>query len=170
MAYSTDSDLQSMLPTIFSYGIASFTAYHQPAADELARDIRRLWIPRQSAITSADFEPDALDEDQMKRVACLRVLGWHVCPRLALEKPVTQTRIDAESGTDTKTIADPTTMTEASKEAQRTTISSPDFTALADAYKQAYREELHDVIEDGLIYNSNRIESINLAETQRLSR
>lgn len=170
MAYSSDSDLQKMLPTIFSYGITSFAGYHQPAADELARDIRRLWLRRQTTVTLQSFDPDSLDEEQMKLAACLRVLAWHVLPRLALEQPVIHTRTDAESGSGSETTGEPTTTNESSKDGQRTTTSSPSFIDLAKNYKQAYREELANIIDDGVRYNGVWIPSTCKAETQRFIR
>jgi hypothetical protein len=166
MAFSSDSDLQTMLPAIFSYGISSFAAYHQPASDELGRDVRRLWIPRQSTVKAADFEPDNLDSDQWKRAACCRVLAWHVLPILMLESPKTSNKTETLNATKTDTETDSITTT--------ATGSTPDFGKLIDIYKTSYLEEINSVIDDGVYYDSGsglaRIQSYNKAESQRLTR
>lgn len=85
MAFSSDDDLRSMLPAIFNYGIDSFSEYHALAEEEVARDVRRLWIPRQYTVAFSDFDRFNLDPAQWKRAACCRVLGWHALERLATE-------------------------------------------------------------------------------------
>ncbi|NTU58914.1 MAG: hypothetical protein HGB00_08390 [Chlorobiaceae bacterium] len=142
MTFSSDTDLQNILPGIFSYGITSYAQYHATAAAELIRDIRRYWIPRQSTVLFKDFNKDKLDSNQWVRASCLRVLAYHVLPRLVLEVAPTDT--------------------------------TPDFKTLINTYKANYREELDNVITDGVFYNTGNglvwIESISIAESQRLIR
>ncbi|TCD47021.1 hypothetical protein [Chlorobium sp. N1] len=85
MAFSTDDDLRSMLPAIFNYGVTSFEEYHAPAEKEVARDVRRLWIPRQYRVSFSEFDRFRLEAAQWSRAACCRVLGWHALARLATE-------------------------------------------------------------------------------------
>ena len=142
MVFSSDSDLRIILPAVFSYGIASFEQYHATAAAELIRDIRRYWIPRQSTILLKNFNQDKLDSSQWVRAACFRVLAYHALPRLVLEVTKTDT--------------------------------TPDFKTLISTYRANYREEIDNVITDGVYYDTGkglmRIESISIAESQRLIR
>ena len=142
MIFSSDSDLRNILPAVFNYGIASFEQYHATAAAELSRDIRRYWIPRQSIVLFKDFNPNKLDSSQWVRAACLRVLAYHALPRLVLEATPTDT--------------------------------TPDFKTLISTYRANYREEIDNVITDGVNYDFGkglmRIESISIAESQRLIR
>lgn len=88
MAFSSDTDLQGILPAIFNHGITDFSVYHANAEDEVIRDIRKEFIPRQHTVALADFDKTKLTESQWTRVNCLRVLGWHALPRLATETTV----------------------------------------------------------------------------------
>jgi len=184
MAYSRDTDLQKMLPHIFTFGIDSFAEYHQPAADEVARDIRREFIPRQSTLTASGFDPDMLDDEQMRRAACLRVLAWHILPRLAMEQPVRTSTAESKSingteapGTITTTIsaevtrndltngytentssneqnAQAETASTENAEATKEVTTTFNFAGASRLYANLYKEELRAVIEDGILYST----------------
>jgi len=163
MAFSSDSDLRAILPAIFNHGLTSFAQYHEPASKELGRDIRHLWIPRQSTVLFKDFDTDRLDADQWKQAACLRVLAYHVLPRLVLEAPLTSTKTASTNATKADTVTDSTTST--------STVSTPDYAALITIYKASYRDEIESAINDGVYYDSGnglkRIQSTGKAESQR---
>lgn len=84
--FTTDNDLQQLLPALFNYSITEYSQYHEPAGLEVVRDIKRLWIDRQEAVSRAQFDENLLDEDQLKRAACLRLIAWHALPRLSTEE------------------------------------------------------------------------------------
>ena len=138
MAFSTDTDLELVLPAVFKYGITSFDEYHPLAEAEVVRDIRKFWIPRQYIITRADFDVTKLQHPDWTRANCYRLLGWHILPRLATETEV--------SG----------------------------FRAMMDDYKKMYDDELSDVIDNGVMYDSGsgyvRIPTTPAAESQRIWR
>ncbi|MCG8344230.1 MAG: hypothetical protein MI685_03585, partial [Chlorobiales bacterium] len=88
MAFSTDSDLETILPAVFNHGISSFDEYHPLAEADVVRDIRKFWIPRQHTVALADFDMTKLQHPDWKHANCFRALGWYILPRLATETDV----------------------------------------------------------------------------------
>jgi hypothetical protein len=89
MVFTDDSDLLRVQPSVFDLGIASFEDYHQVAADELVRDVKRYWLRYLHVISlefpswwDTNFNPDKLNPAQWNQAAAYRVLGWHVLPLL----------------------------------------------------------------------------------------
>lgn len=88
MAFSTDTNLETILPAVFNYGISSFDEYHPLAEADVVRDIRKFWIPRQYTITLADFDMTLLRHPDWTHANCYRALGWYILPRLSTETDV----------------------------------------------------------------------------------
>lgn len=150
-----------MLPAIFSLGIDSFAEYHQPAADEVARDLRREFIPRQSVISPSGFDPDMLDSDQMRRAACLRVLAWHVFPRLAVEQPASVVTAQSENSSEADSPGDTTTTSTSSDSSSddesatpptKTSTSNSETTTTADESTSSSSAEVSKTVQPTFDY------------------
>ena len=66
MAFSTDTDLQAIVPDILSFGIASFASEHALARADIERDIRFKWYPKLRL--SSEMNPALLTDSQWTKV------------------------------------------------------------------------------------------------------
>lgn len=83
MIFSNDENLQQLQPYVFEHGVATFTAYHVSAANDVVDALVTEWLPLQSVVSSDDFDAERLEAEQWVTAAVYRVLGWYVLPRLA---------------------------------------------------------------------------------------
>ena len=64
MAYSSDADLVELIPDILDLGIASFTAEHTTAEEDIQRELRIKWWPRKNI--SGEMDNSKLTGTQFK--------------------------------------------------------------------------------------------------------
>lgn len=169
MVFSTNGDLQEMWPDIVvKLDIASVTPYHEQAANEVGREIRKIIVPAHREFNVLyQFDYTKLDISQMKRAACLRVLAYHTFPRLNVEQVGVSTK-DTTDNIDT-------TVTNIKNEAITVnSYLSPDYNGIAKIYTLLYNREIKDIISDGILYQfddgQRRINIKPFAELQRQRR
>jgi hypothetical protein len=80
MAFSTDTDLQAIVPDILSFGIASFASEHALAQADIERDIRFKWYPKLQL--SSEMNPALLTDSQWTKTASYLVLWKYALPKL----------------------------------------------------------------------------------------
>jgi hypothetical protein len=80
MAFSTDTDLQAIVPDILSFGIASFASEHALARADIERDIRFKWYPKLRL--SSEMNPALLTDSQWTKTASYLVLWKYALPKL----------------------------------------------------------------------------------------
>jgi hypothetical protein len=77
MAFSTDTDLQDLVPDILQLGIDSFTAEHTKAQNDILRDLRIEWWDKKGL--SGELNSAYLTDSQFTRCASYLVhpKRWH---------------------------------------------------------------------------------------------
>ena len=80
MAFSTDTDLQDLVPDILQLGIDSFTAEHTKAQNDILRDLRIEWWDKKGL--SGELNSAYLTGSQFTRCASYLVLWKYALPQL----------------------------------------------------------------------------------------
>lgn len=80
MAFSTDDDLEAIVPDIFDLGIPAFTAEHAKAQADIEREIRNRWWHRKGI--QGEMVASYLTESQWTRSAAYLVLWKYALPQL----------------------------------------------------------------------------------------
>ncbi len=80
MAFSTDSDLITLVPDILELGITSFSTEHAKAEADLMRELRINWSARKGL--ENDLDRDLLDTAQFTRCSAYLVLWKYALPKL----------------------------------------------------------------------------------------
>ena len=80
MAFSTDSDLQAIVPDILSFGIASFASEHALAQADIERVIRAKWYPKLQL--ASEMDAILLTDSQWTKTASYLVLWKYALPKL----------------------------------------------------------------------------------------
>jgi len=80
MAFSTDDDLEAIVPDIFDLGIPAFTAEHAKAQADVEREIRNRWWHRKGI--QGEMVASYLTESQWTRSAAYLVLWKYALPQL----------------------------------------------------------------------------------------
>lgn len=80
MAYSSDADLVELIPDILDLGIASFTAEHTTAEEDIQRELRIRWWPRKNI--SGEMDNSKLTGTQFKTASAYLVLWRYALPQL----------------------------------------------------------------------------------------
>jgi hypothetical protein len=80
MAYSSDADLVELIPDILDLGIASFTAEHTTAEEDIQRELRIRWWPRKNI--SGEMDNSKLTGTQFKTTSAYLVLWRYALPQL----------------------------------------------------------------------------------------
>jgi hypothetical protein len=80
MAFSTDTDLQDLVPDILQLGIDSFTAEHTKAQNDILRDLRIEWWDKKGL--SGELNSAYLTDSQFTRCASYLVLWKYALPQL----------------------------------------------------------------------------------------
>ena len=80
MAFSTDTDLQDLVPDILQLGIDSFTAEHTKAQNDILRDLRIEWWDKKGL--SGELNSAYLTASQFTRCASYLVLWKYALPQL----------------------------------------------------------------------------------------
>lgn len=80
MAFSTDWNLQELIPDILDFGIDNFIDEHALAQAEIEREIRNRWWKR--AGIAGEMDSSLLTESQWTRAAAYLVLWKYALPKL----------------------------------------------------------------------------------------
>jgi len=80
MAFSTDDDLEAIVPDIFDLGIPAFTAEHAKAQADVEREIRNRWWHRKGI--QGEMVASYLTESQWTRSSAYLVLWKYALPQL----------------------------------------------------------------------------------------
>jgi len=80
MAFSKDSDLQTIVPDILDLGIDSFADEHAKAEEDIKREIRRRWWPRTGY--KGEMNDSLLTDSQWTRTNAYLVLWKYALPQL----------------------------------------------------------------------------------------
>tara|TARA_R110002153_G_scaffold212350_1_gene364911 strand:- start:299 stop:712 length:414 start_codon:yes stop_codon:yes gene_type:complete len=80
MAFSTDEDLQKLIPDILSLGIFSFADEHAKAKSDIEREIRNRWWEKRGL--SGELKPQYLTDSQWNMTAVYLVLWKYALPQL----------------------------------------------------------------------------------------
>lgn len=80
MAYSTDTDLQDLIPDILDFGIDAFTNEHTSAANDIDRELRSKWFYKLGI--SGEMDSSLLTASQFKRASSYLVLWKYALPQL----------------------------------------------------------------------------------------
>lgn len=80
MAYSTDTDLQDILPDILDFGIDAFTNEHNQAEADINREIRNEWWHKKGL--AGELDPTLLTASQFKFASAYLVLWKYALPQL----------------------------------------------------------------------------------------
>ena len=80
MAFSTDSDLISLVPDILELGITSFSGEHTKAQSDIVRELRINWWDRKGL--TGDINTAYLTTSQFTRCAAYLVLWKYALPQL----------------------------------------------------------------------------------------
>ena len=80
MAFSTDSDLQAIIPDILGFGIASFSNEHALARADIEREIRVKWFPKTGI--NGEMDGALLTDSQWTKTASYLVLWKYALPKL----------------------------------------------------------------------------------------
>lgn len=80
MAFSTDWNLQELIPDILDFGIDNFIDEHALAQAEIEREIRNRWWKR--AGIAGEMNSSLLTESQWTRAAAYLVLWKYALPKL----------------------------------------------------------------------------------------
>lgn len=80
MAFSTDTDLQTIVPDILDLGVETFADEHAKAQADIEREIRKRWWPRLGK--KGEMNASLLTESQWTRCASYLVLWKYALPQL----------------------------------------------------------------------------------------
>lgn len=80
MAFSTDTDLQNLVPDILQLGIDSFTAEHTKAQNDIIRDLRIEWWEKKGL--KGELDSSLLTDSQFTTCASYLVLWKYALPQL----------------------------------------------------------------------------------------
>lgn len=80
MAFSTDTDLQNLVPDILQLGIDSFTAEHTKAQNDIIRDLRIEWWEKKGL--KGELDSSLLTGSQFTTCASYLVLWKYALPQL----------------------------------------------------------------------------------------
>lgn len=80
MAFSTDNDLEAIIPDLFDLGIPAFTAEHAKAQADIEREIRNRWWHRKGI--DGEMVATYLTDSQWTRSASYLVLWKYALPQL----------------------------------------------------------------------------------------
>jgi len=80
MAFSTDADLQTIVPDILDLGVDTFADEHGKAQADLEREIRSKWWPRTGR--KGEMNPLLLTVSQWTRCSSYLVLWKYALPQL----------------------------------------------------------------------------------------
>ena len=80
MAFSTDNDLEAIVPDIFDLGIPAFTDEHAKAQADVEREIRNRWWHRKGI--KGEMDASYLTESQWTRASAYLVLWKYALPQL----------------------------------------------------------------------------------------
>ncbi len=80
MAFSTDTDLQTIVPDIFDLGIETFIDEHAKAEADIKREIRKTWWPRTGK--QGEMDDTLLTDSQWTRASAYLVLWKYALPQL----------------------------------------------------------------------------------------
>lgn len=80
MAFSKDSDLQTIVPDILDLGIDSFADEHAKAEADIKREVRRRWWPRTGY--KGEMDDSLLTDSQWTRTNAYLVLWKYALPQL----------------------------------------------------------------------------------------
>ena len=80
MAFSTDSDLEAIVPDILSLGIDSFAGEHALAQADIERHLRSKWYPKLQL--ASEMDASLLTESQWTKTASYLVLWKYALPKL----------------------------------------------------------------------------------------
>lgn len=80
MAYSTDGDLQVILPDILEMGIESFADEHARAKADILRELRINWWVRKNI--QGDIDETKLTDSQFEKLSAYLVLWKYALPQL----------------------------------------------------------------------------------------
>ena len=80
MAFSTDYNLEEIIPDIFDFGIDHFLEEHAKAQADVEREIRHRWWPRRGL--DGEMDSSKLTESQWTRATAYLVLWKYALPQL----------------------------------------------------------------------------------------
>jgi hypothetical protein len=80
MAYSTDTDLQDLIPDILDFGIDAFTNEHDSATADINRELRTKWFYKLGI--SGEMDTSLLTATQFKLASSYLVLWKYALPQL----------------------------------------------------------------------------------------
>lgn len=80
MAFSTDANLEQIIPDILDLGIHTFATEHAKAEDDITREIRRRWWPRTGF--KGEMNAALLTDTQWTRCNAYLVLWKYALPQL----------------------------------------------------------------------------------------
>jgi len=96
MDIANESDLQSVIPDVFSYGISDFTSALGEAANDVINLIKSSWWPNATrnsfifetqdvagALTIAPLDPIYLDSAALRKLVVYRAASAYIYPKLA---------------------------------------------------------------------------------------
>jgi hypothetical protein len=89
MAYATNADLTTLLPTITEHGETDFTDELTEAEADVKRDIEVEWLKRgfNKGNGNTRFDATLLVDAQWKRATLYRALAYYIMPRLSPFRP-----------------------------------------------------------------------------------
>ena len=91
MAFSTDDDLEAIVPDIFDLGIPAFTAEHAKAQADIEREIRNRWWHRKGI--QGEMNASYLTESQWTRASAYLVSSCATKARFPEPPPLRPTTI-----------------------------------------------------------------------------
>lgn len=80
MAFSSDTDLEELVPDILELGIESFAGFHADAQADIERDIRTKWWSKTGY--SGEMDATLLTDSQFTKAASYLVLWKYALPQL----------------------------------------------------------------------------------------
>lgn len=80
MAFSTDYNLEEVIPDILDFGITSFIEEHAKAQADIEREIRNRWWHRKGI--DGEMDASLLTESQWTRASAYLVLWKYALPKL----------------------------------------------------------------------------------------
>ena len=94
--FATDTDLLEYVPDIKKYGIQEWSAQHEKTYDDIIRLLNIKWWPTANisdgnitiaSNTASKLTASKLNNAQFVRLACYKVLGDYIYPRLSTFDP-----------------------------------------------------------------------------------
>lgn len=91
MTMSTDEDILEYMPDLFDYGIQDFSDYHEKTRQDIFRQLRVEWWPKQRLErfdikvlnNNTEMDEELLTESQFTRAAVFHVLSYYILPILS---------------------------------------------------------------------------------------